>query len=82
MDHVIADLPALPHKRGRGRPPKDAKLVRYAVLWLAPDVADALSAECGEAKRAAVVREFVMDALRARGRLPAGTSSERRPTDA
>ena len=57
-------------KRGRGRPPKDVKLVRYAVLWLAPDVADALSAECGSAKRAAVVREFVIEGLRARGRLP------------
>jgi hypothetical protein len=59
-------------KRSRGRPPKDVKLVRYAVLWLAPDVAEALSAECGSAKRAAVVREFVIEGLRARGRLRDG----------
>lgn len=68
---VSAEPASVSQKRTRGRPPKDVKLVRCAVLWLSPDVAEALLAECGDAKRAAVVREFVIESLKARGRLPA-----------
>ena len=57
-------------KRSRGRPPKETKLIRYSVLWLHPKVAAALSAECGTEKRTAVVRQLIVESLRARGRLP------------
>lgn len=75
---AAASIPVMP-RRARGRPPKDVKLVRYAVLWLSPDVADALSAECGDTKRAAIVRECVIESLKARGRLPADYHPDPRP---
>ena len=77
MSSSAADVERIvDQKRGRGRPPKDVKLVRYAVLWLSPEVAEALSAECGSAKRAAIVRECVIESLKVRGRLPAEYAAE------
>ena len=44
--------------------------MRCAVLWLAPDAADSLG-RCGSGEvPQEVVREFVIEGLRARGRLP------------
>jgi hypothetical protein len=63
-------------KRRRGRPVKDEKLVRYSVLWLQPTVAEALSAECGLERRTTVVRQLIVEILKARGRLPAGFDPE------
>jgi hypothetical protein len=70
-------------KRGRGRPRKQMKLVRYSVLWLEPHVAAALTEECGLEKRTSVVRRLIQEGLRARGRLtePAG-NAERTAADA
>lgn len=63
-------------KRGRGRPRKDTKLVRYAVLWVTPDVAEALQMECGDQKKTTIVRRLIGDALRLRGRLPPDDSQK------
>jgi hypothetical protein len=71
----MASKPHVGTKRRRGRPRKETKLVRYSVLWLEPAIAEALTAECGTFKRTAVIRQMIVEGLRARGRLPDGNGN-------